>query len=130
MAYIRGLGRVGRVGDFYDGDYIPEEPYYIPVGGGGSPSIGQQPSVLDQFLNTGQRALELWLSYDARKDMQDLNLQRAAQGLPPINATDYMRMTAPQVQFGVASDTQKMLMYGAIGLGLVFVVTSLAKNRR
>ncbi len=126
MAYVRrGLGAVG---DFYDGDYIPEEPYYIPVGGGSMPSIGQQSSVLDSFLNTGQRALELWLSYDARKDMQDLNLQRAAQGLPPVDASSYMRMTAPQVQFGVASDTQKMLMYGAIGLGAVFVLSQLIKR--
>lgn len=114
--------------DDESGEYIAEDAYYIPVGGGDAPSIGQEPSLLDKLFSVGQRTAELWLSYDARKDMQDLNLERAKKGLAPIDAARYMQMTAPQVQVGVARDTQQLLIYGAVGVGALYLISQLAKR--
>lgn len=52
--------------------------------------------------------------YNSQK-LAEINFQRAAAGLPPLSASQY----APTVNLGIgmSPDTQKMLLYGAIGLG-------------
>lgn len=47
-----------------------------------------------------------------------LNLDRARQGLPPID----VRNAAPRVNFGVTPEVQNMLLLGAAGLGLLFLL--------
>lgn len=128
---VRATG--GKLSGIFDGDEFVDsyaaEPYYIPVGGSEYPSVGQEPTILDQLLRTGQSAVEMWLTYDARKDMQDMNIERARRGLPPVDASAYMRMTAPQVQFGMSSDTKNLVMYGGIGVLAVMVLSSVLKSR-
>lgn len=67
---------------------------------------------------------------EAQRDLLRMNLDRARQGLPPINAQQYM----PGVNVGIASDTQKMLLIGAGILAAAFVLPSLlgggGKRRR
>ncbi len=55
-----------------------------------------------------------------------INLDRAKQGLPPINTAAY----APGINVGVTPQTRNMLMYGAIGLAAVFVIMQLTKGKR
>lgn len=116
------LGWSGEWGSEYDNIYT------LDIGGESVPSIGQEPSFLDTFFQTGQRAVELWTSMEARKDLNDLNLQRARQGLAPLDIQSYMRQSAPQVQIGVTSDTQKMLLYAGGGLLLLVAVNSFLKR--
>jgi hypothetical protein len=54
------------------------------------------------------------------------NLQRAKAGLPPINTAAY----APGVNVGLTPQTSNLLMYGALGIGALILVTSLSKSRR
>jgi hypothetical protein len=57
------------------------------------------------------------LSLNQQRELQELNIQRATRGLAPLSPSQY----APQMNVGIAQDTQKMLMFGAIGLGLVLL---------
>jgi hypothetical protein len=68
-------------------------------------------SNLTNFLTAAQTA------YTTNR-LLDLNIQRAQQGLAPISA----QSVAPTVNFGVSTDTQKMLLYGAIALGVVLLL--------
>lgn len=67
---------------------------------------------------------------EAQRDLLQVNLQRAQQGLPPINAQQYM----PGVNVGVSQDTQKMIYtLGALGIGavvLLSLVNSGGRNKR
>lgn len=47
-----------------------------------------------------------------------LNLQRAQQGLPPLNPAAY----APQVAVGLNEDTQRLVLLGAAALLAVFLL--------
>lgn len=55
-----------------------------------------------------------------------LNLDRAKQGLPPINTASY----APGLNVGLTPQTSNLLMYGAIGLAAVFVIMQFTKSKR
>jgi len=59
-----------------------------------------------------------------QKQILDVQVERAKQGLPPLNATQF----SAGVNVGIAPETQKMLMYGAIGLGAIFLLTALMKR--
>ncbi len=48
----------------------------------------------------------------------ELNLQRANQGLPPLNAAQY----APQVAVGLNADTQQLLIYGGLAVLAYFLL--------
>lgn len=61
---------------------------------------------------------DIQLAVNTQK-LLNLNIQRAAAGLPPITS----QAVAPTVNFGVSADTQKMLLYGAIALGAVFLIS-------
>lgn len=47
-----------------------------------------------------------------------LNLQRAEQGLPPLNPAMY----APSMNFGMTPETRQLVMFGAIGLIAVLLL--------
>ena len=49
------------------------------------------------------------------KDLYELNLERARQGLAPIPAST----VAPQMNVGIAGDTQKMLLQLGIGAAVI-----------
>lgn len=64
------------------------------------------------------------------KDLYQTNLQRQAQGLAPIPAS----AVAPQVNVGVAPDTQKTIMYVGLGgaaiLGLAFATGMIGGRKK
>jgi hypothetical protein len=78
---------------------------------------------LSQLTGAGQTLLQM----DYLKQVNDINLQRAAQGLPPLNPATY----APTVNVGASPAT---LQAGGIGLlalivGGVVIAAMLAKKR-
>lgn len=58
------------------------------------------------------------------------NAARASTGKPPLDMSDYMKYNAPQVNVGLSTSTQNLLMYGGIGLAGVLVLMMVMKNRR
>lgn len=53
----------------------------------------------------------------------DLNLQRAAQGLPPITSA----AIAPTLNLGMSPETQQLVMYGGIALLAVLLLSKRKK---
>jgi hypothetical protein len=67
---------------------------------------------------------------DLTKDLYALNVQRAQQGLQPISASQ----VSPQMNVGMARDTQNTLMVVALGgaaiLGGAYMFGAFGKGRR
>lgn len=51
--------------------------------------------------------------------LTNINTQRAKQGLPALNMTSY----GPQVGLSLSAQTQQMILWGALGLGLVIFMS-------
>lgn len=64
------------------------------------------------------------LQYQQQRDLIKLNAELIKQGKPPIAAGQL----APQVNFGVSPEIQRLLMWGAIGLG-AYAVARLVMRR-
>jgi hypothetical protein len=78
----------------------------------------------ESILDTFTRLLPQLAATYQQKQLLDVQVERARQGLPPLNTNQY----AAGLNVGVSQDTQKMLMYGAIGLGALFVFSTLMKR--
>ena len=89
------------------------------------PTAGATPSILQQLVEFGKAAIPAALSFQQQRDLNEINIERARKGLPPINTAQFMAQSAPQVRVGMTQDTQKMLMYGvliAAAAGIIMVV--------
>jgi hypothetical protein len=80
---------------------LPSDIGSVTVPGQANDSLGW----LEQLTGAGQTLIQL----DYLKQINDINLQRAAQGLPPISAAEY----APTVNVGASPAT---LQAGGLGL--------------
>lgn len=56
--------------------------------------------------------------------LNQINVNRAKQGLPPINTAAY----GTGINVGLSADTQKLVMYGGIALLGVLLVNSLTRK--
>lgn len=95
------------------------------------PTLGSEPSILDKIVSFGEKVIPGILSMQQQREINDINMERARKGLPPINAQAYLAQSAPQVRFGVTPDTQNALVKGAIVVGIGFaafaVIRALAR---
>ena len=83
-----------------------------------------------EALDFAKQAVPAYLAYDAQKDLMDLNMERAKQGLDPIDPG----LVAPQVtmQHQLPPETRglidqmkmggNLLLWGALGIGAFFLV--------
>jgi len=67
-----------------------------------------------------------YFAASTQKQLLQTNLQRASQGLPPLNAQAYM----PGVNVGLASGTQNMVYIVAAGIGAVILLGVLGSKRK
>ncbi len=72
-----------------------------------------------QLINLAEGALTV----DQQQKLNNLNIQRAAQGLPAIDASQY----ASGVQVGLASSTQNTLLIGVGILAAAIIIPKLLK---
>lgn len=85
-------------------------------------------------LEFAKEAIPAYLAYDAQKDIMDMNIERAKQGLPPIDPG----MTAPQVkvihqlppEVQTSINDFKMgginiLLWGALAVGGFFIIRAM-----
>jgi hypothetical protein len=93
-----------------------------------APTAGGSPSLLDQIVSFGQKLIPVALSLEQQRGLNDLNMQRARMGLPPLNTSQYMAQSAPQVRFGMTSDVQNLVMYGGAALLGVWLLSSMMKR--
>lgn len=87
-----------------------------------------------EVLEFAKQAIPAYLAYDAQKDIMDMNIERAKQGLPPIDPG----MTAPQVkvihqlppEVQTSINDFKMggmniLLWGALAVGGFFLIRAM-----
>jgi hypothetical protein len=69
------------------------------------------------------------LSVYAQMQLQNMNMDLIKQGRQPLTSAQMASM-APQLNVGLSSSTQNLLMYGLLGAGAVIVLTSVMKGSR
>lgn len=127
-AFLRATGMNGMrgMGDGYSTatSYDPNM-YYDEFGN----LIGSTPD--GQTINWGslttqgiQALKDLWIANrqaDLQSELLRINMVRAQQGLAPITQSQIGSLS-PQVNFGVASETQKLIMWGGVALLAVMLL--------
>jgi hypothetical protein len=87
--------------------------------------IDSQKSVGENWYDSLARLLPTLAATYQQKQLLDVQVQRARAGQPPLNVSNY----APGINVGVNQDTQKLLVYAALGLGALFVFSTFMKNK-
>lgn len=67
-----------------------------------------------------------YLQFDAQRDLLKANVSLVERGLPPINAGQI----APQVNFGLSPDMQKIALFGVAGLVVAGLVGAFRSGRK
>lgn len=72
----------------------------------------------EDFLTAAARVLQTYTMADSQRRLLQAQMQRAQQGLPPLNASQYgLGMT-----FGLSPDTMKLVGLGIGALALLYLV--------
>jgi hypothetical protein len=98
----------------------------------GQPATGATPATTgtDNSWMTGiSNVLTQGLSLYGQLRLQDMNMSLIQSGKPPLTAAQVSAM-APQLNVGISSGTQNLLMYGAIAGGALLLLTAFMKRSR
>lgn len=94
-----------------------------------APGIVQQANTIrlpwESTLDSITRAISTLAMADAQRKLLNVQIQRASQGLPPLNSAQYG--IGASVNVGVAPETQRMLLIGGGLLLAAIVVPKLLK---
>lgn len=80
----------------------------------------------ESFVDSLTRAISTLAMADVQRQLLKIQIQRASQGLPPLNTSQYGM--GANVNVGVSSDTQRMLLMGAGILAAAFVLPKLLRR--
>ncbi|NBS80050.1 hypothetical protein EBS57_09745 [bacterium] len=101
--------------DFIDGQPSPYSVYQ-PVMEQSAPGItkviNQQSQAGESWIDTAQRALTMLVMTNTQRQLMQINLERARQGLPPISGAQ----AGLSVGVEVGQDTRQLLMIGGVAL--------------
>jgi hypothetical protein len=86
------------------------------------PTTAPPPS---SWMSSISELAKVYLTTSAQKKMWDLQMKQAQAGLPPLDLEQYQ----PGVSVGVSKGTQNLLMWGALGLGAVYLLPKLLGRR-
>lgn len=134
---VRGIGTAPGMGGFGQStSLVPSSDIFAPIniasGSGSSsstiaatPSSSAPSSWLSSIGSIISGVTQGYLGLQQSKDAQTLfntNLQRAQQGLSPLNANpSAYGIIAPGINVGLSSSTESLVMYAAIGAGVLGV---------
>lgn len=83
-------------------------------------------SVFNQLLDTVKQNYPAYLQYSMQKDLIAMNIERAKQGLAPIDSS----MVAPTVNVGVSSDIQRLVQFGLFGFLAIGALVVMTRKKR
>lgn len=92
-----------------DSGYAPVFDYVAP---GLNDMIDQQQQPGESWLDAVGRLLPIIAATDQQRQLLQVQVDRARQGLPPLNVSQY----AAGVQVGVSSDLKNLLVIGGLGV--------------
>jgi hypothetical protein len=73
----------------------------------------------ESWIDAATRLLNTVTATYQQKQFIQINMDRARQGLPPLDASQY----GLGVQVGISSEVKTLLMWGLFGLGAVLYLT-------
>lgn len=126
-----GMGAFGDAGDSFqtfqlDTSLVTQPT--VPAGTGDASS---------SWTDTVSKLISAWGQYkltdqqlDTAKQITNINLQRAQQGLSPLPYDASQLGLSPTVKVGLTGDTGKLLMYGGFAFVGFLVLNSIMKHRR
>lgn len=102
-----------------------------PVSAFAAPTVAAAPAPKTDWLTTLIQGASGILQLSNQQKLAKTNMQRAAQGLPPIQL-DQVPGIVPTaaVNVGVDTGTSKLITWAAIGGGLLLTLNMLRKKRR
>jgi hypothetical protein len=103
--------------------------YYVPANDPNLAPIGTTPDATSSWLTSITGLLTQGLTAYGQIRLQDLNIDLIKQGKQPLTASQVAAM-APQLNVGLASSTQNLVMYGLLGGGAVLLLMSFMKTKR
>jgi hypothetical protein len=87
--------------------------------------IAQNQPPGESWIDTAQKILTGLVMTEQQRQLMQLNIDRARQGLPPI---DINRYTGVGVNVGLSQGTQQLVLYLALGAGALILLNSLMKR--
>jgi hypothetical protein len=95
-----------------------------------APASPASSSWVDSIKDVVMTAAQTYLTkqqVDAQKKVLDIQLQRAQQGLPPLNLDLAQYGLTPTANVGLAPDTMRLVMWGGLALAAVYLLPKLLK---
>jgi len=99
----------------------PLLPSDIPAGSSVSPS---GTSITSDFATSLTDVAKAYASYSSTQKLLDLNIQRAAQGLPPLDSSQ----VGMGINVGVSPAVQQMLIWGGGAALAIWLFTTIRKR--
>lgn len=87
--------------------------------------ISQNQTQGESWTDTAQKILTGLVMTEQQRQLMQLNIERAKQGLPPI---DINRYSGVGVNVGLSQGTEKLVLYLALGAGAFLLINSLMKR--
>jgi hypothetical protein len=87
----------------------------------GTQSNAPEGTTLDDWIQIAKQGLNLIQT----QQLNQLNIARARQGLPPIDTSRY---TGTAVNVGLTPQTQQLIVYGGLALLAVLLINNLTKR--
>jgi hypothetical protein len=129
MHNLRGLSRLGATyapGDLVlDAGAIPGQwaASLEQLAPGITSLVDDQASSGQSWIDSLAAAVSTVAATYQQKQLLDVQIQRARQGLPPLDVSAY----APGVRVGLSEDTQRMLVIGGVA-ALVLLAWSVSRR--
>lgn len=101
------------------GSYSVYQPQLEQAAPGITKVINQQSQPGESWIDTAQRALTMLVMTNSQRQLMQINLERARQGLPPISGAQ----AGLSVGVEVGADTKQLLVYGGIALLAVLLLS-------
>lgn len=87
----------------------------------GSNIIAQNQTPGEPWYETAQKILTGLVMTQQQRQLMELNIERARQGLPPIDINAY---SGVGVNVGLSRGTQQLVTYALIGLGAILLLNA------
>lgn len=88
--------------------------------------IAQNQTQGESWIDTGQKIITGLLMSEQQRNLMRLNIERARQGLPPIDIAQY---TGVGVNVGLSQGTQQLVTYALVAGGLLLLLNTFLKRR-
>jgi len=99
--------------------YSAYQPVIEQTAPGMTKVINQQSQPGESWIDTAQRALTMLVMTNTQRQLMQINLERARQGLPPISAAQ----AGLSVGVEVGAETKQLLIFGGLALLAVLALS-------